>query len=166
MARAGPEVEGCSVACDRNIEHSRSRGISIVCSNRGLYGTGSSDAGSSGAPLPESENWAGDAETRLVSPIPWIARFRGGGDQTPTMDSSISLDDDVADGFPHKYFARVAFVAVLLEDLPQIVLQTVFIVVIEGGDGWAITGAIASLTLSITDFMVKIAFPLCIKGIK
>ena len=81
-------------------------------------------------------------------------------------DSSISLDNDVADGFPHKCFPRVAFVAVLLEDLPQIVLQTVFIVVVEGGDGWAITGAIASLTLSITDVMVKIAFPLCIKGIK
>lgn len=91
-------------------------------------------------------------EAEVIKHLPW--------------DSSISLDDDVADGFPHKCFARVAFVAVLLEDLPQIVLQTVFIVVIEGGDGWAITGAIASLTLSITDVMVKIAFPLCIKGIK
>ena len=91
-------------------------------------------------------------ETEVIKHLPW--------------DSSISLDDDVADGFPHEYFARVAFVAVLLEDPPQIVLQTIFIVLIEGSDGWAITGAIASLTLSITDVIVKLAFPLCTKGIK
>ena len=56
--------------------------------------------------------------------------------------------------------------AVLLEHLPQIVLQTIFIVVIEGSDGWAITGAIPSLALSVTDVIIKFAFPLCTKGIK
>ena len=54
--------------------------------------------------------------------------------------------------------------AVLFEDFPQIVLQSVFVVVIEGSDGWAITGAIASLTLSVSDLIVKTAFPLLIRA--
>lgn len=77
---------------------------------------------------------------------------------------SIPTNDAIADGFPHKYFARVAFVAVLLEDFPQIVLQSLFVVVIDGSDGWAITGAIASLTLSVRDLIVKTAFPLLINA--
>lgn len=56
------------------------------------------------------------------------------------------------DGFPHKHFANVAFVAGLLEDLAQVVLQIAFMIVIESNDGWAITGAMASLTLSVADF--------------
>ena len=51
----------------------------------------------------------------------------------------------------------------LLEDLPQIVLQIAFLIVIEEDDGWAITGAMASLTLSLADSMVKFIFPILIK---
>ena len=67
------------------------------------------------------------------------------------------------DGFPHVYFAWVAFLAGLLEDLPQIALQIAFMIVIEEDDGWAITGAMASLTLSVADVMIKFIFPLLVK---
>ena len=89
-------------------------------------------------------------ETEVIKHLPW--------------GRSIPTDDARADGFPHRYFARVASMAVLLEDFPQIVSQTIFIVVIEGSDGWAITGAIASLTLSVSDLIVKTAFPLLMKA--
>ena len=79
-------------------------------------------------------------------------------------DWSILTNDAVADGFPHRYFARVTFMAVLFEDFPQIVLQSIFVVVIEGSDGWETTGAIASLTLSVSDLIVKTAFPLLIRA--
>ena len=54
--------------------------------------------------------------------------------------------------------------AVLFKDFPQIELQNVFVVVIEGSDGWAITGAIASLTLSVSNLIVTAAFPLMMKA--
>ena len=38
-------------------------------------------------------------------------------------------------------------------------------IVIESDDGWAITGAMASLTLSFADAMIKFVFPLLIKQI-
>ena len=68
-----------------------------------------------------------------------------------------------ADGFPHAYFAWVAFWAGVLEDLPQVALQVAFMIVIEEDDGWAIIGAMASLTLSVADVMIKIILPLLVK---
>eukprot|EP00803_Ostreobium_quekettii_P007644 evm.model.scf_88.1 EVM.evm.TU.scf_88.1 scf_88:35776-38799(+) len=62
-------------------------------------------------------------------------------------------------GFPHKYFSNVAFRAALLEDVPQILLQIAFIVTVQNSEGTDINGAIASLTLSIIDIMVKFVFP-------
>ena len=89
-------------------------------------------------------------EKEVIKHLPW--------------GQSILTNAISADGFPHRYFVRVAFMAVLFEDFPQIVLQSVFVVVIEGSDGWAITGAIASLTLSVSDLIVKIAFPLMMEA--
>ena len=42
-------------------------------------------------------------------------------------------------------------------------LQAAFMIVIEEDDGCAITGAMASLTLSVADVMVKFIFPLLVK---
>jgi len=56
------------------------------------------------------------------------------------------------------YFTQVAMRATMIEDSFQIVLQVFSIYVLEASDGWAITGAIASLTLSVTHFIVKTAF--------
>ena len=67
------------------------------------------------------------------------------------------------DGFPHVYFAWVAFLAALLEDLPQMALEVAFMIVIEEDNGWAITEAMASLTLSVTDVMIKFILPLLVK---
>lgn len=69
-----------------------------------------------------------------------------------------------SDGFTHGYFARLAFMAILFEYFYQIVIQIILIVVIEGTDGWAITGVIGSLTLSVGDSIVKTAFPLLTKS--
>ena len=66
-------------------------------------------------------------------------------------------------GFPHVYFAWAVFLVGFLEDLPQMALQVAFLIVIEEDDGWAITGAMASLTLSVADLMVKSIFPLLVK---
>ena len=65
-------------------------------------------------------------------------------------------------GVPHKHFLSVAFVAGLIEDVSQIALQVAFIVSIEEDDGWAIIGAMASMTLSIADAMVKFVFPMVV----
>ena len=65
-------------------------------------------------------------------------------------------------GVPHSHFLSVAFVAGLIEDVSQIALQIAFIVSIEGDDGWAITGAMASMTISVADAMVKFVFPMVI----
>ena len=83
----------------------------------------------------------------------------------PWGESLINNSNKVAgiDDFPHKYFARVAFIAGILEDLPQMALQIAFTYVIEEDDGWAITGAMASLTLTVIDSMVKFVFPLLMK---
>ena len=66
-------------------------------------------------------------------------------------------------GLPHKYFLKVAFVAGLIEDVSQISLQIAFIASIEEDDGWAITGAMAAMTLSIADAMVKFVFPTIVR---
>ena len=66
------------------------------------------------------------------------------------------------DGIPHNHFHSVAFMAGLIEDVSQIALQIAFIVSIEGDDGWAITGAMASMTISVADAMVKFVFPMLI----
>ena len=60
-------------------------------------------------------------------------------------------------GFPAKYFGWVAYIATLVEDLPQVGLQIFFIIVND--EGWAVTAALASLTLSMADIMVKLVFP-------
>ena len=89
-------------------------------------------------------------ETEVIKHLPW--------------GNSIPINASVADGFPRRYFARVAFMPVLFEDYPQILLQSVFVVVIEGSNGCAIIGEIASLTVSISDLIVKSAFPLMMKA--
>ena len=65
-------------------------------------------------------------------------------------------------GVPHTHFLSVAFVAGLIEDVSQIALQIAFIAIIEEDDGWAITGAMASMTLSVADAMVKFVFPMIV----
>ena len=65
-------------------------------------------------------------------------------------------------GVPHSHFLRVAFVAGLIEDFPQIALQVAVMIVIEEDDGWAITSAMASMTLSVANAMVKFVFPMIV----
>lgn len=59
-------------------------------------------------------------------------------------------------GFPHEFFRLVAFVATLLDDLPLLILQIVFIILVEKEDGWAITGTMGSMTIWVADLMVRI----------
>lgn len=95
-----------------------------------------------------------DAE--VVMHLPW-------GQELTSNDDKKTADKKA--GFVHQHFARVAFLAALLEDLPQMVLQIAFMYAIEEDDGWAITGAMASLTLSVADILVKFVFPTLIKSI-
>lgn len=66
-------------------------------------------------------------------------------------------------GVPRNHFIEVAFVASLIEDMSQIALQIAFIVSIDEDDGWAIIGAMASMTLYIADIMVKFVSPMVVK---
>lgn len=47
---------------------------------------------------------------------------------------------------------------VVFGDFPQILLQNIFIFVIKGSDRWEMTGAIASLTFSVSDLTVENSF--------
>lgn len=89
-------------------------------------------------------------ETEVIKHLPW--------------GQTILNNATMPNGFPHKYFARVAYMAVLFEDFLQILLRRIVVVVIEGSDGWAITGAIAPLTLSASDLIVKTAFSFLMKA--
>ncbi|CAD7698163.1 unnamed protein product [Ostreobium quekettii] len=91
-------------------------------------------------------------DVEIIKHLPWGADLK--------VDGKKMVDND---GMPHKYFTWVAYIAVMLEDLPQVVLQVAFVVVIEEDDGWAITAAMASLTLSMADVLVKLVFPPFIK---
>lgn len=68
-------------------------------------------------------------------------------------------------GFSYNYFAHVTFVAAMLEDLPQILPRLAFIIAMEEEDGWAITGAMASLTVSVADAMFRFGFPVLLRRV-
>lgn len=101
-------------------------------------------------------------EAEVIKYLPWDIS-RSGNEETTSTSSSDDIilvsGSNKAEGFPHKYFARVAYVFLLIEDLLQIVLQSTFLFVDESKDGWAITAVIASLSFSIINFIVKSAFP-------
>lgn len=105
-------------------------------------------------------------EAEVIKYLPWDIS-RSGNEEATSMSSSDDITlvsrSDEAEGFPHKYFARVAYVSIVIEDLLQIVLQSIFMVVDESRDGWAITAAITSLNFSITNFIVKGAFPFLLR---
>ena len=70
---------------------------------------------------------------------------------------------NVQNGVPECHFIKAAFMAGLIEDVSQIALHIAFIAIIEEDDGWTITGAMASMTLSITRATVKFVFTMVLK---
>ena len=86
-------------------------------------------------------------EAGVIKYLPWDLR----GSEDSKTDT---------DGFPHEFFGRVAFIATLMEDVPLIFMQTAFIILLEGEDGWAITGAMGSMTISVADLIVKVVVPI------
>lgn len=85
-------------------------------------------------------------EAGVIRYLPWDRRSLEGKSCEPS-------------GFPHEHFSRVAFRASVIEDLPQIILQSAFVVLVEGDDGWAITAAMGSMTISVADLVVKLIVP-------
>lgn len=68
--------------------------------------------------------------------------------------------DPKKNGFPHRYFAHVAFVARIMEDLPQVALKTIYLVFLSGWGFWATVIGVLSLTVSIGDLIAEIIHPL------
>jgi len=90
-------------------------------------------------------------DTEVVKHLPWEEELLGPGNKCSM------------DGFPHVFFAGVAFWSAVLEDVPQIALQIWFILEVEGDNGWAVTGAMASLTVSVADVLVRVVFPVLVR---
>ena len=63
-------------------------------------------------------------------------------------------------GFPHQYFELVGLVAVCVKEVPQLFLQMASLIHVDGTAGWAITGTITSMTLSLGNLVVKSIFPM------
>eukprot|EP00803_Ostreobium_quekettii_P002804 evm.model.scf_915.3 EVM.evm.TU.scf_915.3 scf_915:28048-29940(-) len=91
-------------------------------------------------------------DTEAIKHLPWGEDLFGAGNKF------------AKNGFPHVYFAGLAFWSAVIEDIPQIALQIWFIFAVEEDNGWAITGAMASLTVSVADALVRVVFPMLVRS--
>ena len=115
--------------------------------------------------VPLIENWRAMRRRDMLLLFPGLLVLEIEVIQHLPWDQSISTNATVADGFPHRYFARAAFMAVFFGEFPRILLQNIFIGVIKGSDRWEMMGAIASVTLSVSDLTMENSFiPLVMKA--